>query len=282
MKLVQLSMEDTDALVKLSATLGWDYSPQDLRTIFASGIAYGHKTADGKLVSSAAIFPYERQLASLGMVMVDPDYRRQGLGQAVTKRVLNSLPCSTMPVILVATVQGFPLYEKLGFRTVATVHKWIAPQYRRIEIANLSGYRIKPLTAHDFPEVVRLDAEAFGAERNIFLQARFKQAQAGVLLLAEDGTAVGYALAIPGSVVTVLGPVVAPSAELALALIDELARRSKGALRIDVPSEQAELIERLPAGGFKLQSTPPVMLGNADQLPPRNGTLFGIAAQAFG
>lgn len=284
MNLQPLHTEDIPSLIELSASLGWDYSRPDLHTILTSGIAYGHKTPTGKLISSAAIFPYGSKLASLGMVMVDPAHRRLGLGQAATQKVMDSLPDTNTPIALVATEQGVPLYEKMGYRTVSTLHKFIAETYRpRPESTKFPNYHLHQLSKSHLDEILHLDRTALGADRTKFLQARLQQANAGVILRRQtDNTAVGYALSIPGTVVTILGPVVAPDTDLAFALIDHLARQTNGALRIDIPSEQTALIEKLPLYGFTLQATPPVMLFNATHLPQRNATLYGIAAQAFG
>lgn len=285
MKVTPLHTKDIPSLIELSASLGWDYSHPDLHTILTSGIAYGHKTPTGKLISSAAIFPYGPKLASLGMVMVDPAHRRLGLGQAATQKVMDSLPDKSTPITLVATEQGVPLYEKMGYRTVTTLHKFIAetyhPQKNPAEIPD--HHHLQQLSKTHLDEILHLDRTALGADRTKFLQARLQQANAGVILRRQtDNTAVGYALSIPGTVVTILGPVIAPDTDLALALIDHLARQTNGALRIDIPSEQTGLIEKLPLHGFTLQATPPVMLFNANHLPQRNATLYGIAAQAFG
>lgn len=286
MQLVQLHTHDIPSLVELSATLGWDYSTEDLTTIFASGIAYGHKTETGQLLSSAAVFPYGPELASLGMVMVDPEHRRKGLGQTATQKVMESLPDKNTPIMLVATQQGYPMYEKMGYRTIGTLHKFIAETYQPHEDEqqiDLTGYQIQHLTHDNFAEILRLDTDSLGTDRKTFLQARLNQSQTGVILRrTKDNTAAGFALSIPGTAVTILGPVTAPNPTLAFALIDHLARQTTAPLRIDIPSEQTALIEKLPAHGFTLQTQPPVMLWNAEHLPPRNNTLFGIAAQAFG
>lgn len=284
MNLQPLHTEDIPSLIELSASLGWDYSRPDLHTILTSGIAYGHKTPTGKLISSAAIFPYGPNLASLGMVMVDPAHRRLGLGQAATQKVMDNLPDKATPITLVATEQGVPLYEKMGYRTVSTLHKFIAETYRpRHESTKFPNYHLQQLSKTHLDEILHLDRAALGADRTNFLQARLQQANTAVILRRQtDNTAVGYALTIPGTVVTILGPVVAPDTDLAFALIDHLARQTNGALRIDIPSEQTALIEKLPLYGFTLQATPPVMLFNANHLPQRNTTLYGIAAQAFG
>lgn len=277
----RLSERDIPELIALSNSLGWDYSTPELRTILASGVAFGHRSAAGELVSSAAIFPYGETLASIGMVMVHPDYRRRGLGQAVTGQVIKSVP-DGMPIMLVATAAGKMLYEVMGFQTVGTLHKMIGERYEVAgDLSVPNGYEILPLREEHLPEVIRLDQDAVGGDRTHFLKWRVGQAVEG-LVIEQAGKVVGYGLSVEGPVFRIIGPIVAPSTELAAVLVDHLARNHDGAVRIDVPSQHESLVARLASCGFGHVATPPVMMLRGDRLPRSNQSLYSVAAQAFG
>ncbi|WP_322741753.1 hypothetical protein [Fictibacillus phosphorivorans] len=64
---------DVLGLIELSSSVGWDYDEGEINTILLSGNIYGHKNPKGKIVSSAAIIPYDTNLASIGMVIVHPN-----------------------------------------------------------------------------------------------------------------------------------------------------------------------------------------------------------------
>ncbi|OQO98791.1 GNAT family N-acetyltransferase, partial [Geobacillus sp. 44B] len=83
--LVTFGYEDIPELILLSASVGWDYDEHEIRTMMKSGKIYGHKNEEGKVVSSAAIIPYDTSLASIGMVIVHEEYRGMGLGKIVTR-----------------------------------------------------------------------------------------------------------------------------------------------------------------------------------------------------
>lgn len=72
LKLCQLDHRDIDALIHLSASVGWDYDAAEINTLLTVGYMFGHKTSVGELVSSAAIVPYAAAFAFLGMVIVHP------------------------------------------------------------------------------------------------------------------------------------------------------------------------------------------------------------------
>ncbi|EIT87199.1 acetyltransferase, partial [Fictibacillus macauensis ZFHKF-1] len=104
----------------------------------------------------------------------------------------------------------------------------------------------------------------------------------GILLKNATGDMIGYGLSIAGPRNLLVGPIVAPDTLSAARLIHHLARHHQGPVRIDVPSQNNSLRLFLEQRGFVQVSQPPVMMINATAMPPRNGTLFGIAAQVFG
>lgn len=275
----RLDEADIPDLVELSAHLDWDYSPEEVATVMKTGVVYGHKNK-GKTISSAAIFAYGDALASVGMVMVHPDYRRRGLGKDATRKCLADFPL--VPAMLVATAQGVPLYENLGFKTVDSLHKYICEQYMPpVQYALDERHTILPLTADHFEDVVRLDREALGEDRRRFLEVRIAQAKEGFILL-QDEQLTGYGLSVQGPVHLVIGSIVAPNARLAAALIHRLAEGHTGKMRIDVPAQQKQLHATLESSGFEMVNQPPVMLLHAEKLPGRKETLFAIASQAYG
>jgi hypothetical protein len=74
LELVQFNEYDVSDLIELSKSVGWDYDENEIGTVISSGKIFGHKNGDGKIVSSAAIIPYDTTLASIGMVIVNKDF----------------------------------------------------------------------------------------------------------------------------------------------------------------------------------------------------------------
>lgn len=247
----------------------------------AAGRIVGHKNMEGKIVSCAAIIPYDTNVASIGMVIVHEQCRGFGLGRIVTQACIDSVSAETA-IMLVATKEGQPLYQKMGFTTVEHVHKYLADKY--VETTSEDDFlgTIKEFQEQDFEQLVKLDAAAFGDSRRIFLRKRIQQTQRCVVVKNQDNQMIGYGLTIAGPIYLLLGPIVAPSKEIAHHIINELAKGYQGKLRIDCPSIQKELAPILQQSGFTMAATPPVMIRNAKKIPTRNQTLFALAAQAFG
>ncbi|MBB3908157.1 GNAT family N-acetyltransferase [Anoxybacteroides rupiense] len=277
---VTLSYEDIPALIALSTSVGWDYDEHEIRTIIKSGKIYGYKR-EGKVVSSAAIIPYDASLASIGMVIVHEAYRGMGLGKIVTQMCIDTVSKDTT-IMLIATEQGKPLYEKMGFSAVDCVQKYLCDRYIPIQSNDKMEMEIHTFSPKDLAQIVTLDERAVGAKRKKFLINRIEQAKECLTVKDRDGTVIGYGLSILGPVNLILGPIVAPNFEIACLLVDKLARNHQGRVRIDVPSGHEEFMLFLEQHDFYKASQSPVMIINSKQLPPRNGTLYGIAAQVFG
>ncbi|MEI4526508.1 GNAT family N-acetyltransferase [Priestia megaterium] len=276
----RFSEKDIKDLLVLSKLEKWDYSEADLHTIFSSGDVFGHRNEKGNIVSSLAVVLYKNQSAFIGMVIVRRDYRKQGLAWQLMKHCLQTL-CPEVNAYLIATKEGEHLYKKAGFKTVDYVSKYISSEYI-LRAFKASGFYTRSLARRDFKEVVNLDEEAFGDNRKLFLKSRIQQAEKAVVLQNEQNKMTGYGLAVRTPSNIVIGPVVAPNAEAAMLIIDELAKNYKEKLRIDLSSHEETLKKLVENHGFQLQNEPPVMAYGVNPLPARQGNLFAIAAQAFG
>lgn len=278
MSLQKLGNADIEGLVALSREAGWDYDEKELGTILSAGVITGHRNEMGKIISSAALLPYVKGAASIGMVIVSPEYRRLGLGEAVVKECMAL--AQNVPILLISTPEGRPLYEKLGFSEVRKIHKFLCDEYRPSRKA--SPYKIAVMKKDHLEEVYEADRLAFGTARRIFLSKRVEQSEKALVLKDMADRVVGFGLSIAGPENLILGPIVSFDQASAAALTHELAHSHNGTLRIDVPDGQQLFMDELIRCGFKKVSEPPVMIIHAKGMPERNGRLYGIAAQAFG
>jgi N-acetylglutamate synthase-like GNAT family acetyltransferase len=278
--LVQFDKKDIPGLIELSESVGWDYEEHEIDTVMSSGKVFGHKNIEGKIVSSAAIIPYETNLASIGMVIVNKEYRGMGLGKELTQQCMNSLS-SDFSIMLISTENGKPLYEKMGFQIVDHVHKYICDTYSTSNPANRKVI-IEQFNESDLNKMIELDEEAYGDKRSTFLKHRINQSKDCVMVKDTIGNIIGFGLSILGPINLIIGPIIAPDAQVASMILEKLAIGHQGKLRIDIPSGNGVFMEALEKCGFVNVSNPPIMMFNSTKMPQRNGELFGIAAQVFG
>ncbi|MCU5340365.1 GNAT family N-acetyltransferase [Bacillus cereus] len=277
----RLRKEDINDIVALSSYIGWDYNREEVETIFNSGIVYGVWNERKKLIASAAIILYGEALASIGMVIVHPDYKGRGIGKAITSSCMNSVSAQTS-IMLIATDEGKPLYKKLGFRVISYVSKYICNSYNtNYKCAEDEEY-MKGYKEEDLERIIKIDEGAFGISRNEFLKQRIMQSEQCVVVKDTKENVVGYGISIQTPENKIIGPIVAKNDAMAMRIVHALARGHDGRLRMDVPKGKDDFLKELEIAGFQKVNTPPIMMKNSNQLLKRNNELYSIAAQIFG
>ncbi|SCM93470.1 Uncharacterized protein BWINRASL_01495 [Bacillus mycoides] len=277
----RLSKETIDDIVALSSYIGWDYNKEEIETIFNSGIVYGVWNERKELIASAAIILYGETLASIGMVIVHPDYKGRGIGKAITDSCVKSVSTQT-PIMLIATDEGKPLYEKLGFRAVSYVSKYICNSYNVNYTSAGNEEYMMNYEECDLEGIIKIDEYAFGTNRREFLKERIMQSERCIVVKDKEQNVLGYGMSIQTPENKIIGPVVAKNDTMAIEIVHYLAREHNGKLRMDVPEGKKDFMKELEIIGFQKVNTPPIMIKNRDQLLKRNNKLYGIAAQIFG
>ncbi|MEK3854237.1 GNAT family N-acetyltransferase [Cytobacillus sp. FSL H8-0458] len=279
--LTELDQLDIPGLIDLSESVGWDYDEFEVRTLLESGRVFGHKNSAGSIVSSSAIIPYDTKLASIGMVIVHEEFRGLGLAMEAIRKCAESIN-GDRSLMLIATKEGMPLYEKMGFKTVDYISKFLCDQFVPVKIQKHDGLFIEDFNQSDFAQLVDLDGAAFGDRRSVFLRNRISQSKQCLVVKNNNGEIIGYGLSIQGPVNLILGPIAAADPDTAALIAEKLALHHKGKLRIDVPEGRADFMSYLERSGFVKTNTPPVMMKNPAAMPQRDNSLYAIASQAFG
>jgi GNAT superfamily N-acetyltransferase len=225
---------DVPACQALSADRGWLREDRRWALLIELAEVYGIDAPDGGLAGAVTLTRYDTH-AAIGMMLVAARYERQGLGRALMS---HALAAAGGPVCLRATDTGRPLYETLGFGTDGSSVTYLG---------TLSGDRpdlppTRPARPADLPEILRLDADAFGADRSRLLR---RLVELGRFRLAAGG----YGASWRNGSYRLLGPVVADDVATAIALCTDLA---DGPVRLDIASYQPEFeawaAERLSRG----------------------------------
>jgi N-acetylglutamate synthase-like GNAT family acetyltransferase len=268
-------------IVALSSHIGWDYNREEIETILHTGIVYGVVNEREELIASAAIILYGETLASIGMVIVHPDYKGRGIGKIITDSCVKSVSTQT-PIMLIATDEGKILYEKLGFRAVSYVSKYICNSYNANYHCVGNEEYIVNYKERDLEDIIQIDKDAFGTNREEFLKYRIIQSEQCIVTKDAQQNVLGYGISIQTPENKIIGPIVAKNDKMAMRMVHYLAKGHNGKLRMDVPEGKKDFMKELEIIGFKKVNTPPIMMKNSDKLLKRNNELYSIAAQIFG
>jgi GNAT superfamily N-acetyltransferase len=132
---------------------------------------------DGAIVGTA-VGTVNGPVGWLGAVFVDRDHRGHGLGGALTERSISDLEAAgCRSLVLVATKDGLPMYEKRGFEVEARYRTFEAPGTGTADGA--AGLR--PFRPGDLPAMGQLDRVATGEDRAHLLRAFATESSARVL-----------------------------------------------------------------------------------------------------
>jgi GNAT superfamily N-acetyltransferase len=270
----------------LSQQLRWPHRLDDWR--FAAAAGFGVVARDGeRTVGTALAWPCGEHGATLGLVIVAPDQQGKGIGRALMERLLAAL--GSRMTVLHATPAGQPLYEKLGFAAIGTLHQHQGAAFRVPRADPPSdppaGERLRPLAPADMPRMIELASRASGLDRAALLPPLAAISQG--VALARGDTLTGFALLRPFGRGHAIGPVAALAddgrfAQRAQALIADRLAASAGAFtRVDTPDE-AGLGPWLDALGLARVDTVVRMARNGAPVRDPAVQQAGIVTQALG
>ncbi|GAA3103246.1 GNAT family N-acetyltransferase [Rhizobium viscosum] len=220
--------EHLEAAVSLSRQAGWPHRLEDWQMALA--LSEGVVAIEaGRVVGTALTTMYAADCATINMVIVDAAMRGRGVGRRLMDAALET--AGSRPLRLVATKEGLPLYEKLGFAQTGTIL-----QYQGVagEVAALPG--TEAATGADIDAIIELDRCAFGADRRRLIAYLAKIGD--VAVMRRGGRICGFAVLRAFGRGEVIGPVVAGGLDDAKALAAHfIARRPGRFLRIDTTSD---------------------------------------------
>jgi GNAT superfamily N-acetyltransferase len=173
--------------------------------------------ADGQVVGTG-VGTVNGRVGWVGAIFVAEDRRRNGLGSALSLTVVEELErrgCVTQ--VLIATNEGRPIYERLGFSVHARYVLETAPD----AASPLDDGRVRPYADADFDAIADLDRRATGEDRASILRA-FASPETGLVAIRDDGTVGGFVVRAPWGG----RALVAAEPDLALALLDTRRRAS--------------------------------------------------------
>ena len=174
-----MNLDDVPAGLRLCRTAGWNQLAADWE-LFLQLSPSGCRVAtwDDRVIGTVATVNYENRFAWIGMVLVDPEYRGQGVGTRLLKEsleILKDLECSRLD----ATPQGRAVYLHLNFVDEYQLSRMQLDLSGR-DLPHL-GVRIanqipRKLTGDDLPSVLEIDRRLFGADRSAVLKWSWFQA----------------------------------------------------------------------------------------------------------
>lgn len=249
LEVVPIDVTQAEAVWPLSIEAGWNQNAADWRFMLAAGRAFGCTGVDGQWQASSLVLPLGRRLAWISMVLVTKARRRGGVGTGLLRRCIEEVRAADAVAGLDATEEGRPIYLPLGFRDLYRISRWHVDRVPPARHAP-PGITVRPLELADLPRLATYDRPLSGMERPTIL-AHLAMRQRGLAMVAEtaSGKIAGFVLGREGRVATSVGPVVADSEAIALALLGQAMASATAPFIIDVPDAHGDIRAWLEAAG---------------------------------
>lgn len=258
-----MTQADIPLGLRLTLLADWNQTAADWQMLLAAGFGFVARYGAAS-VGTATVVPYGTAFSWIGMVLVDPAYRRRGVGTALLKRAIaEALPYGC--VRLDATPQGEPLYTRLGFRAEygllrmtrqpqAVPRQPPGPMIAGASVLGIPGNAVcRVLDPARLAELIAFDAPIFGAARGGILGPLVRNAPRYAFACLQDDVLRGFCIGRSGAVCEQIGPVVADSYEIAEALLlCALGACDQRPVIVDAASAQSTWVAFLRGLGFKV------------------------------
>ena len=272
-----LSRADLPAAHGLSAQLNWPHRLEDWELLHR--LSKGFAACDGERLIGTAFACPQGAFATIGLVVVSPDYQGQGIGRQLMELALEA--CKPATAILNASAAGAPLYLSQGFVEFGTIEQRQGPAQSVVLEPLAAGEHGRSLNAQDQARKLELANAGSGLDRSAVFAQLYGTIEhsAGIEC---DAQLQAFALLRRAGRGHCIGPVIAQSPRQARHLIATLLARIPGQfVRIDVPqssglSEWLTLVGLRPVDRVTQMAlgTPPQSTGGVHQ--------FALLSQAMG
>ncbi len=236
--------------LRLSQSANWNQNEADWRLMLECGRGWGISLEDGTLAASTVVLPYGGRFAWVSMVLVLPEHRRKGYATQLLRVALAHLEEQGQIPILDATPAGHEVYVQEGFRDT-----W---GFKRVALALPSGAvvpsrAVRVIEDSDWPGILRLDATAFGASREVLLRNLAARLPQAALVVERGREFAGFVLGRDGREANQVGPLVARDEATARTLLAAAVGRTQAPIYVDIADHAAALQSWAQEHGFAFQ-----------------------------
>ncbi|TRW89711.1 GNAT family N-acetyltransferase [Candidatus Methylobacter oryzae] len=213
----------------------------------------------GKLMGACFFHPREHHV-SLGIMSVNPDYFQRRIGRALVDYITGFADSHRYAALRLVSsamnMDSFSLYNRSGFIPRASYQDMVLP----VPIAGLQVHyplrdRVRYAVPSDVSAMAALEMEVSGISRINDYRYAIENPHAILQALVfenSDGVVDGFMISIKHPALHMLGPCVARSEKIALALLLQATERFQNATPLFiVPVDKRELAETLYAWGAR-------------------------------
>jgi hypothetical protein len=222
--------------MRLKNAAGWNQLEEDWKLFLGSSVDGSLVAEYGeKVIGTVTIVNYSGRFSWIGMVLVDPEIRRLGIGTSLLKEaIVKAKPKGT--IRLDATPKGKLLYDTLGFKDEYGLYRYEIKEHPT-DLINRPEFPCSKIS-----------------DRAGILRSLYNIGPEYAWICGSGDNIQGYCFGRPGSNFEQIGPVIALNEEIAFSLLYNAMLQCKGSpIIIDIPDNQKEFRESIQEIGFRIQ-----------------------------
>ncbi len=283
-RLRHMSEQDVEDGMRLKELACWNQVEADWQgflEIEPAGCFVGE--LDGEVVTTGTAFNYANRFGWIGMILVDPRYRRRGIATKVMQRTISYLDSSGCACQkLDATDAGAKIYSSMGFQTEYQVERRLLKRAEFHLPPSPDATEIVFLSRQHLRAIEDLDELAFGASRKRLLERYLRKGRFS-FAFGELARPKGFVLGRLGSSAYQVGPLVAQTPEIARSLLQAALVATAGApVIVDIPVVNPHIVGLLEEYGFERVRTLNRMYRGDNPYPGQPEQIFCLAGFEFG
>ncbi|SIO61800.1 Acetyltransferase (GNAT) domain-containing protein [Singulisphaera sp. GP187] len=240
--------EDIAHGMRLKEQAAWNQVEPDWQRLFDLQPDGGFvATFDGKPIGTVTTCRFG-PVAWIAMMLVDENYRGQGIGRRLMVRALEDLACHEVcSVRLDATPLGRPLYESLGFIPETTFVRFAGIVHPAVGAVELPAGKLQ---GRDH-QLIALDREVTGTDRGKLISRLIADHGDSLRVLEDNRDVVGFLMSRPGSRARQIGPCIANEWSGRQLLADASRRYAGESVVIDIPARHNQALTMGETLGLK-------------------------------
>lgn len=277
-----MELSDIGSAMKLSNAEGWNQTEKDWKLFIEKPENVCMVAECGnKVIGTTTAINYSNQVAWIGMVLVDKEYRGQGVSKLLLADIFKKLEfCKSIK--LDATPAGQQVYKKFDFKD-----EYLIARMTNLSMKNLPSHNDndipEPIQLKHLPEIIALDEIVFGANRTQLIKSLVREYPGKAWLVKRNNRITSFVLGRDGNKYHHIGPVVASNTTDAKILITKaLKKLTNQPIVVDVLCDKKDLLNWLNSIGFIEQRHFIRMYKKENTLPGITGNQYLICGPEFG
>lgn len=277
-----IQLTDIPACMKLSIDQGWNQTEKDWKLLIENPHNVCLLAESGhQIIGTTTAIYYSGDVAWIGMVLVDKEYRRQGISKTLLNNILNKLQ-SCKSIKLDATPEGQRVYKNFGFKEEYLITRMTIPSMVNLPPI-VDNLLLEPILLNNINEIIALDEHVFGANRTQLIQSIITNYPQKAWLFNRNDSISGLVLGRVGKKYHHIGPLIASTFIEAKTLISKVLKQLENKpIVVDIPSDKVDLINWLQSLGFIKQRHFVRMYRDKNSFPGLIEKQFLICGPEFG